>query len=119
MKRDMDLVRLVLIQVEEGEAPEEMSRYSEEQILYHCGLTIEAGLVEGEVVHGHNGQIVGAAMIKLTWAGHDFLDAARSESIWSKAKEKILSAGGGWTLELLKALLLQEAKQSLGLSTDP
>jgi len=114
----MDLIRLVLIQVEEGQAPEEISKFSEEQILYHCALTIEAGLVEGDVIHGHDGQVAGAVMLKLTWAGHDFLDAARSEGIWNKAKEKIASVGGAWTLDLLKAVLFQEAKSKLGLSLD-
>ena len=116
MKRDMDLIRLVLLQVEEGKAPAAMSSYSEEQIVYHSGLVIEAGLVDGRVVPGSGGQIRGAVLLKLTWAGHDFLDTARSENIWGKAKGKILSVGGAWTLEILKAVLLQEVKTSLNIS---
>ena len=30
---------------------------------------------------------------RLTWAGHEFLDAARSESLWSEAQEKISADG--------------------------
>jgi len=106
------------MQVEEGEAPEGMSKYTEEQVLYHCGLVIEAGLVDGKVIRGNQGQIVGAVMQQLTWAGHDFLDAARNENIWKRAQEKIASIGGAWTVEILKALLLREAKNALGISPD-
>jgi hypothetical protein len=117
MKRDMDLVRLILMQMEDDEAPADMSTYSEDQILYHCGLVIQAGLVEGKVVEDNQGNIRGAAMQRLTWAGHDFLDAARNDAIWKKAREKIVSIGGAWTIEILKALLLHETKVSLGIAS--
>jgi len=53
--------------------------------------------------------------VNLTWQGHEFLDAARNEIIWNKAKSKVLEVSGGWSLELLKTYLLFEAKQRLGI----
>jgi hypothetical protein len=41
----------------------------------------------------------------LTYAGHEFLDSARSDTVWNKAKEKLLSTSGTITLEALKVLL--------------
>jgi hypothetical protein len=114
----MDLVRLVLLQVQDGAKPTAMANYSDDQILYHSGLVIEAGLVEGDIVLGGAGQIRGAILLKLTWKGHDFIDTAQSDGVWSKAKEKVMSAGGAWTLEILKAVLVQEAKRALGLALD-
>jgi len=46
MKRDMDLIRLLLFQVE-GEKELDLSDYSDEQKLYHQRLLLEAGLVHG------------------------------------------------------------------------
>lgn len=44
MRRDMDLVRLLLLQVEGEEAPD-LSAYTNEQQIYHKALLIDAGLV--------------------------------------------------------------------------
>lgn len=51
----------------------------------------------------------------LTPAGHDFLDSARDEGIWSAAKQRIGQLGGGTSLAVLKALLVELAKEKLGL----
>jgi hypothetical protein len=113
MKREMDLIRLLLLQVESGEKPEAMSDYTEEQILYHCELAIEAGLLDGQVARGAQGGVRAASLRKLTWSGHEFLDAARSETIWNQAKETVKKAGGSWTMEGLKLVLFEFVKQSL------
>lgn len=49
MKRDMDLIRLKLMQVEGEEPAPDLSAYTEEQQVYHMALLIEAGLVDGIV----------------------------------------------------------------------
>jgi len=113
MKRDIDLIRHLLIQTEEGRLPEAMKNYTEEQILYHCGLAIEAGILTGQVVHGSQGEIVAATIQKLTWEGHDFLDSARSEKNWKKAKDRIVETGGSWTFAVVKSLLVEIAKHAL------
>ncbi|MFZ1073703.1 MAG: DUF2513 domain-containing protein [Verrucomicrobiia bacterium] len=50
-----------------------------------------------------------------TWDGHEFLDAARNDTIWRKAGEQIKKSGVDVTLSLLKEILNQILKQSLGL----
>ena len=44
--------------------------------------------------------------ISLTWQGHEFLDAARNDTIWRKAKKKVLETTGGLAFDVLKAALL-------------
>jgi len=53
--------------------------------------------------------------LRPTWAGHEFLDAARNDTIWHKAGERIKKSGVGVTLSLLKEILSQLLKQSLNL----
>jgi hypothetical protein len=53
--------------------------------------------------------------VSLTWEGHEFLEASRSSSVWKKTVELVTSKGGGLALELIKEVLMREAKNSLGL----
>jgi hypothetical protein len=51
----------------------------------------------------------------LTWEGHDFIDAARNDTTWSDAMEKVKSARGSLSFALLKQLLESLLKSQLGL----
>jgi hypothetical protein len=42
---------------------------------------------------------------RLTYSGHEFLDAARSDTVWQKAKAWALKSTGTLTLEGLKLAL--------------
>jgi len=111
MKRDMDLVRKILLMMENEPHGYSNGRiiiegYSTDQIGYHVYLMKQAGLVEGCDVTSHDSQSPIAMPTALTWQGHEFLDACRNESIWIKAKEKLQSIGGDVPLEVVKALLI-------------
>lgn len=115
MKGDMNLIRLLLLETE-GEGPKpDLCAYTEEQRLYHSALLIEANLVHGEIILDGNGQPAGTVPLRLTWAGHEFLDAARNNKIWHKAGQRIKKSGVEVTLSLLQELLKLLLKQSLGL----
>lgn len=51
----------------------------------------------------------------MTWFGHEFLDAARNETVWKKAEERIKKSGVEVTVSILQDLLKELLKQSLGL----
>jgi hypothetical protein len=130
MKRDMDLCREILRQIEES--PEsagptvKVDGRSNEEISYHIKLLGEAGLVEVGVADGlfkdkmPDGSVRTRfqkvySVISLTWSGHEFLDAARNDTIWLKAKKTVFSVTGGLVFEVLKAALLAEIKRQTGL----
>lgn len=114
MKRDMELIRGLLLQVE-GEEEPDLSKWTEEQQVYHMALLIEADLVHGATAEGSMGETVAAHAIRLTWDGHEFLEAARDDTVWKKAREQIAKAGGHVTLPILTALLTQFLKQQIGM----
>ncbi|MEO6035604.1 MAG: DUF2513 domain-containing protein [Verrucomicrobiota bacterium] len=115
MKRDMELIRLLLLEQEQGEAPAELSAYSEEDALYNYALMVDAELIVANLIP-ETGVPVSVAVHRLTWAGHDFLDASRDSKIWKMAKEQILKPGASWTFSLLVEWLKQEAhKRVFGL----
>jgi hypothetical protein len=116
MKRDMDLARKILMEVENNPEPFKwsprlnMEGYSDKEIAYHVKLLSEAGLIEAKI-HPSNAAVY---MIKsLTWNGHEFLDASRDESRWVKAKSIILNKGGSLTFEILKQVLMEIMRGSI------
>ncbi|MBS4045088.1 MAG: DUF2513 domain-containing protein [Alphaproteobacteria bacterium] len=99
MKRDMDLIRHILMCLEESEqspdswAEIEADGHTRLAISYHIHLLHDAGFIEADDVSSI-GQYEWEAK-SLTWAGHEFLDNARNETIWQKAKEKVGTSIGG------------------------
>ena len=115
MKRDMDLIRLQLLLVEGEQPTPDLSAYTEAQRIYHMALCIEAGLVDGVVRTNEVGEPNGTVAIRLTWNGHEFLDAARNDTLWRKALAHVKKAGIAVTLPVLEDLLKKGAKDLLGL----
>jgi hypothetical protein len=75
MRRDRELQIKMLRQVRDRIDDPAIMEAPEELRAYNAGLLIDEGLVEGRKVKGNQGQCVGSALISLTPAGHDFLEA--------------------------------------------
>lgn len=109
MKRDMDLVRDLLLKIEEQKnpalknvLPNNASNDDYDRTAEHLRMLIEeAGLVTGIPAHMMGGK--NWLDLKLTWAGHDFLDAVRDPEIWSRTKKGAAEVKG-FTFDLLKDL---------------
>ncbi len=119
MKRDMDLARSILFAIEANENDPlgwielDIPGRSPEEVGYHVMILAEAGLIEAQDLSTMSG--FDCKPKRLTWHGHEFLDAARSDTLWERAKSKTLKETGGLSLDLLKATLLHLGKQALGL----
>ncbi len=117
MKRDLDLIRTILLQVEEKDrrfSPEEVEGHSLEKVDYHLVLLLEAGLIGGSKFS--NGFVSSSVLVtQLTWSGHDFLDAARNKSIWEKAKKYVAAKLklDSVPLEVIKGVLIRELTSAL------
>ncbi len=105
MKRDMELIRKILIAIVDhpepmGWVPLEFEGYSDQNVSYQVKLLADQGLIEATDC---SSQIIFAWNAKrLTWDGHDFIKAIRDEERWSKAKRWVADAGKILTLETLK-----------------
>jgi len=120
MKRSLDLIREILLSVENYE-PERIGRLqsisprdfsgTEPQNWHHIKMLHEAGLLD---VAGKPDMQLNYAIHGMTMAGHDFLDAIRDQSVWDQTKKRLGDAGG-WTLDLVLAVAEQELKRRLGL----
>lgn len=111
MQRDLDLVRQILLAVEAKPTANasalDMPGYSDEQVTYHIRIMLQAGLLE--VLNQTTDQAERYAPTSLTWAGHEFLDLARSDTLWEKAKTMLLRIAGALSLagitQTLKTLI--------------
>jgi len=126
MKRDMDLIRELLIGIEadqrldgkrwiEPDAQDNfgvvgVSSHSAKEVAYHLEMLMDAGLIEGKC-----GLAEMPRVSKLTWQGHEFLDNIRDSGIWGKTKKRLEglpSVAFAVVVELAKA----EARKYLGLT---
>ena len=73
----------------------------------------EAGLIDA--LSFSSGSELDWRPVSLTWAGHDFMDAARDEHRWDRAKRTIKEKAGAVGFEVLKAVLVSLARGQLGL----
>ena len=118
MKRDMDLVRSILLELEDKEEPgewlkpEDITGYNSELVGYHIHLLDQAGLIE--VLDSRSqAHPMSWTALRLTWEGHEFLEASRDSSMWEKAKDMILSSGGSMTFDVLKTVLIKLATDAV------
>lgn len=106
MKRDMDIIRLILLEIEKSVTTDrfiniKIPEYKPEQISDHVRLLCEADLIEAKKLCDGGFWLP----VRLTWAGHEFLDAAKNETAWNITKNIIIKKGGGLTFEVIKTTL--------------
>lgn len=118
MKRDMDLARTILEQVEDKSDGTNwvdlvVPDRTQAELGYHVMLLDQAGLLTAEEVS--NTEIQYWRAIKLTWDGHEFLDAIRNDTVWSKVKETAKEKGSAMPFEIIKQLAMKFAASLFGL----
>jgi len=120
MKRGMELIRKLILAVEQttsGFAPSDLKveGFSDEQIGYHAYLLVDSGLATGVDVTSTMSSSPEYAITRLTWAGHDFADACRDESIWRRAMATIKDKVSSVSFDVLQDLLVNLLKGAVGL----
>lgn len=123
MKRNMELIREILFQLEDAttyDLPVELNieGYKPEEINYNLGIIWQSGLIEiyGKPLSDLNSP-TRYLPTSLTWQGHEFLDASRNEKAWKRVLKTIREKGGSLTFEITKALLIQYAKEEFNILT--
>lgn len=128
MKRDFDLIRSLLIEIENCENIEgnyapminghkidghKIDEHMYTTIEYHLQLLFEAKLIKGT----HRNTMMNYSKLRnvnLTWAGHDFLDSARNDKVWNLAIQKLKDTVGSASIEVLKKVLVSSTLELLG-----
>ena len=113
MQRDWDLIRRILLAVEAEEQATglgwiefdegELGDFSKEAVSYHVVLLGEAGLLD--TIDASTGGGIDVRPRRLTWEGHEFLDKARENSTWEKAKRLAAEKAGSLSFAALQEAL--------------
>lgn len=120
MKRDMDLVRQILLSVEETDGVSDWGTLQfpdvePRLVRYHTTLLVDAGFLDGQNDRWADDDGDDHWLnVQLTWQGHEFLDGARNDARWEKAKT-IMQGAGGFALDVMKTLLVELAKKEITL----
>lgn len=109
MKRDWDLIREVLIEIESldpakheniqygpASSSSEPVKDSQAVMLWRAGfiLGVDASSTEGDAIFA----------LDLSWAGHELLDTIRSQAVWERIKSTAQTKGLELTFESVKVL---------------
>lgn len=120
MKRDMDLVRSIMLKVEQEARPVDNSDslafppYEHYVVVKHVEWLVGAGFLKAINLKHLNGDKYGA--IELTWNGHEFIEAIKDDTIWAKTKKSINESGGAFATDLILGVAKAYLKQKLGLA---
>ena len=106
MKRDMELVRELLFAVEtDKDWGDCIGRHPLDVVLGHLEIMMDAKLLVGRMYRDENGDLKSAYIQRLTWAGHEFLDNARNDTVWNKVTATIKNAATTASFEVLVEML--------------
>ena len=106
MKRNPDLIRAIILDIEARGTPMELidpqvDGHNELEISYHVMLLEDAGLIRAmdRSAIGIFRWSAGA----LTWQGHELAEYLRDDELWEAAKRDLLDAtAGGLPFDLLR-----------------
>lgn len=129
MKRDLNLVREILLHFENVDKPRVSIKslvfegHSAEAIAFHVELMKEAELLDHLVDRPNLGigrpSMVSFDMgIRPTMKGYDFLDSVRDPEIWRQTKSAANKVGGAtfdFIIEIAKGVARQVLKERLGI----
>lgn len=110
MKRNWDTIREILAKLEDlpnTDATLRLSNFPEDRAFeysYHVELLIEAGLIDGHMSRALGGGPTEFFAKRLTWRGHELIDAIRSDTVWNKTKSIFSTKGVEMTFDLVKSI---------------
>ena len=116
MQRDWDVIREILVRLDEKGAEKHDLRvrdFGEDRrdiIAYHVEILEEEGLIDARMSKSLSSPVDFFAM-RLTFEGHELLDAIRNDTVWRKTKENFAAKGVSMTLDLVKQIALKFATE--------
>ena len=138
MKRDLDLIRDILMEIETltprqcvrfiNATPEEYRgrnaalaldpesdiEFCDPVRFHHARLLWDSGYVREHEIFGarkHHFIVSDLFLSELTMEGYDFLDSIRDKTVWRKTKDQLKEVGGSAPIEVVKVVAIEVAKK--------
>lgn len=123
MKRDLDLIRDILLQIEESNSEVipitvlslcKEEDYSDFALLStHIKLLLDSKYIEAEQMSNNSYGLCDFRIHRITSSGYDYLDTVRDDSIWSTIKSKIKTISNSAALDVVKSVGIDIIKSKL------
>ena len=112
MKRDMEFVRRILVEVADSREPLSAALFVDERhdfqdVAYHFRIMEDAGLLDASMQYADGG-VRAASANSLSREGQDFLSAVSNKGVWSRVMLKVAKRAGDATFSVVKALAVEE-----------
>lgn len=109
MKRDMDLVRLILLKIEDEYHDTyiyglTVEGYDLPTVAYHCDILHDAGYISYYEPFHADDELQEFKVGALTWAGNEYLEKIRDNSRWGKIKRSLIDKGLPFTIDMVKMI---------------
>jgi hypothetical protein len=122
MKRDMEVIRKLLMFFNEKEGPEMVAapdigaEFSESVVQYHLRLMCQAGWLNYEAERSSTSErMIRVYPLDLTWEGHEFLAKINADGVWPKLRAIISAKGGSMAVSVISQLATKLALEAAGL----
>ena len=119
MKRDLSLMRDILIYIEEipdghhiVSSEIDIEGKTQSQISHHCALLDDESLIVGHPLDDTD-DTPDYYIERLTSRGHSYLDSVRDESTWKKVLEEAKKQGGSLPFKIVEALALDLVRRAV------
>ena len=120
MKRDLALVRNILLEIEKAPAGEAVTTLTIdfdsktfEDVIEHLYLMAQEDLIEASFELDAVGRPWNFRIERILWAGHEFLANAKNDVVWKKALTQLGDKATSVSLTVMNALLSKIMKDTL------
>ena len=113
MKRDFDVIRRILAYMEDltevvqivGEycKPVEEFGIDIKTLAFHIHLLLDAKYIDATITPTTGRCII--VLRRITWAGCEFIEAAKNDGVWNKAKEALKKHITSYPLDVLQRVM--------------
>ena len=122
MKIDLDLVRNILLLVEDKATFSKWLNLKDflqicsdkDKLVEHLYLLEKEGFIEGKASYADN-ECDNFIVTRISMKAHEYLSTIRNETIWNKTKEKLSDIGGSAPLAIIQELAVGITRVVLGI----
>lgn len=116
MKRDMAIIREILLQCEQARSGFDLSSVCTSQderdlYAYHVQLLDDGEYIIANVKRTAGGHAITVYIERMTWAGTELLESLRNESVFKETMKRLAKTAGAFSVSLIQSIAAEELKK--------
>lgn len=116
MKRDMAIIREILLQCEQARSGFDLSSVCTSQderdlYAYHVQLLDDGGYIIANVKRTAGGHAITVYIERMTWAGTELLESLRNESVLKETMRRLAKTAGAFSVSLIQNIAAEELRK--------